>query len=104
MSSETEMDSGLEHGMCHEAQRRKTPCAPRHAGGNHSLRLGAHWQHSCSLTTMPALLDELKSELRALVGAENLIDGGQSLETLSKDFYWYSPVLRRLIEDKREIG
>jgi FAD/FMN-containing dehydrogenase len=50
---------------------------------------------------MPALLDELKSELRALVGAENLIDGGDSLETLSKDFYWYSPVLRRLIEDKR---
>jgi FAD/FMN-containing dehydrogenase len=50
---------------------------------------------------MPALLDELKSELRALVGAENLIDGGESLETLSKDFYWYSPVLCRLIEDKR---
>ena len=50
---------------------------------------------------MPALLDELKSDLRALVGAENLIEGGDSLETLSKDFYWYSPVLRRLIEDKR---
>jgi FAD/FMN-containing dehydrogenase len=50
---------------------------------------------------MPALLDELKSELRALVGVENLVDGGGSLETLSKDFYWYSPVLRRLIEDKR---
>jgi FAD/FMN-containing dehydrogenase len=50
---------------------------------------------------MPALLDELKSELRALVGAVNLIDGGETLETLSKDFYWYSPVLRRQIEDKR---
>jgi FAD/FMN-containing dehydrogenase len=50
---------------------------------------------------MPALMDELKSELRALVGAENLIDGGDALETLSKDFYWYSPVLRRQIEDKR---
>jgi FAD/FMN-containing dehydrogenase len=50
---------------------------------------------------MHALMDELKSELRALVGAENLIDGGDSLETLSKDFYWYSPVLRRQLEDKR---
>jgi FAD/FMN-containing dehydrogenase len=50
---------------------------------------------------MAAQLDELKSELRALVGAENLIDAGASLETLSKDFYWYSPVLRRLLEDKR---
>ena len=50
---------------------------------------------------MAAQTDELKSELRALVGAENLIDAGDSLETLSKDFYWYSPVLRRQLEDKR---
>jgi FAD/FMN-containing dehydrogenase len=50
---------------------------------------------------MPALMDELKSEMRAVVGAENLIDGGETLETLSKDFYWYSPVLRRQLDDKR---
>jgi FAD/FMN-containing dehydrogenase len=50
---------------------------------------------------MPAQMDELKSELRAVVGAENLIDAGETLETLSKDFYWYSPVLRRQLEDKR---
>jgi len=50
---------------------------------------------------MAAQTDELKSELRALVGAENLIDAGATLETLSKDFYWYSPVLRRQLEDKR---
>jgi FAD/FMN-containing dehydrogenase len=50
---------------------------------------------------MPALMDELKSEMRDVVGAENLIDGGESLETLSKDFYWYSPVLRRQLDDKR---
>jgi FAD/FMN-containing dehydrogenase len=50
---------------------------------------------------MPALMDELKSEMRAVVGTENLIDGGESLETLSKDFYWYSPVLRRQLDDKR---
>jgi FAD/FMN-containing dehydrogenase len=46
-------------------------------------------------------MDELKSELRAMVGAENLIGAGDALETLSKDFYWYSPVLRRQLEDKR---
>jgi FAD/FMN-containing dehydrogenase len=50
---------------------------------------------------MPAQMDELKTELRAVVGAENLVDGGESLETLSKDFYWYSPVLRRQLDDKR---
>ena len=46
-------------------------------------------------------MDELKSELRALVGAANLVESGDTLETLSKDFYWYSPVLRRLLDDKR---
>jgi FAD/FMN-containing dehydrogenase len=50
---------------------------------------------------MAAQMDELKSELRARVGAENVIDGGDALETLSKDFYWYSPVLRRQLDDKR---
>jgi FAD/FMN-containing dehydrogenase len=50
---------------------------------------------------MSARIDELKSELRALVGAANLIDAGDTLETLSKDFYWYSPVLKRQLEDKR---
>jgi FAD/FMN-containing dehydrogenase len=49
---------------------------------------------------MPARTEELKTELRALVGAANLIDSGESLESLSKDFYWYSPVLKRLLEDK----
>jgi FAD/FMN-containing dehydrogenase len=44
---------------------------------------------------------ELKAELRAAVGAEYLIDAGEALETLSKDFYWYSPVLRRQIESKQ---
>jgi FAD/FMN-containing dehydrogenase len=50
---------------------------------------------------MVARVDELKSELRALVGDPYLIDSGDSLETLSKDFYWYSPVLKRQLEDKR---
>jgi FAD/FMN-containing dehydrogenase len=50
---------------------------------------------------MDARIDELKSELRALVGAANLIESGDSLETLSKDFYWYSPILKAKLEDKR---
>ena len=50
---------------------------------------------------MLSRMDELKSELRTRVGAENLIDVGETLETLSKDFYWYSPVLRRQLDDKR---
>ena len=46
-------------------------------------------------------LDTLKSDLRAIVGAANVFDGGETLEALSKDFYWYSPVLKRQLEDKR---
>ncbi|HEY1848919.1 MAG TPA: FAD-binding oxidoreductase [Opitutaceae bacterium] len=46
-------------------------------------------------------MEELKSELRAIVGPANLVDSGDTLEALSKDFYWYSPVLRRQLEEKR---
>jgi len=49
---------------------------------------------------MVSRTDELKAELRSLVGAVNVIDSGESLETLSKDFYWYSPVLKRQLDDK----
>jgi len=46
-------------------------------------------------------LDTLKSDLRAAVGAANVFDSGETLEAQSKDFYWYSPVLKRLLDDKR---
>lgn len=49
--------------------------------------------------TEPVL--SLARDLRALVGADQVIDSGEALETLSKDFYWYSPVLRRQLDDKR---
>jgi len=45
-------------------------------------------------------MDELKAELRAVVGAPNLVDSGSSLEALSKDYYWYSPILKPKLEDK----
>jgi hypothetical protein len=50
---------------------------------------------------MYAVPDNLRAGLRALLGPENVVEGGDSLETLSKDFYWYSPVLRRQLDDKR---
>jgi len=49
---------------------------------------------------MAARIDELKSELRAVSGADNVVDSGDALEALSKDFYWYSPVLRRQLDGK----
>jgi len=49
---------------------------------------------------MAESLDGLIAELRALIGAANVIDAGESLETLSKDYYWYSPVLKRQLEHK----
>jgi FAD/FMN-containing dehydrogenase len=52
------------------------------------------------LVPMVPRTDELKVELKALVGAANVIDSGESLETLSKDYYWYSPVLKRQLDDK----
>jgi len=46
-------------------------------------------------------IEELKEALRAIVGADNVVDSGDTLAALSKDFYWYSPVLRRQLEEKR---
>ena len=50
---------------------------------------------------MSIIPDFLRTELRELLGPEYLIESGDSLETLSKDFYWYSPVLKRQLDDKR---
>ncbi len=50
---------------------------------------------------MPTLTEPLLAELRNLVGADQVIAAGDALEKLSKDFYWYSPVLRAQLEAKR---
>src|ERR1017187_5199153 len=88
------------HGMC-RGPKSARPVQFASRARKPGLRPRARWQHSCFLPTMVAQMDELKSALRALVGEANLIDSGDALETLSKDFYWYSPVLRRQLDDKR---
>jgi FAD/FMN-containing dehydrogenase len=50
---------------------------------------------------MPAFPESLRVELRALLGAENLVESGDTLEALSKDYYWYSPALKPLLDHKR---
>jgi hypothetical protein len=50
---------------------------------------------------MPAFPEDLRLELRALLGADNLVESGDTLETLSKDYYWYSPALRPQLDHKR---
>jgi FAD/FMN-containing dehydrogenase len=48
-----------------------------------------------------AFPDSLRTELRVLLGAENLVESGDSLASLSLDYYWYSPALRPLLDAKR---
>lgn len=50
---------------------------------------------------MSALPSALPERLAAIVGGANVVSDGNLMETLSKDFYWYSPILRRQLDDKR---
>jgi FAD/FMN-containing dehydrogenase len=49
------------------------------------------------VTVSPDLLDALS----AVAGTENVITDPAGVETLSKDYYWYSPVLRKRLEERR---
>ena len=47
-------------------------------------------------------MGDLAMDLMGLVGdASRVLTQPQVVERLSKDFYWYSPVLKPLLEDKR---
>ncbi len=50
---------------------------------------------------MPTFPDSLRTDLRALLGEDNLVESGDTLASLSLDYYWYSPALRPLLENKR---
>lgn len=41
------------------------------------------------------------SALRAILAEDQIVLREESLDKLSKDFYWYSPVLKRQLEDKK---
>ncbi|MBB6635796.1 FAD-binding oxidoreductase [Cohnella thailandensis] len=45
-----------------------------------------------------------QKELADVVGEEGLLLGDEQREKLSKDYYWYSPVLEPLLRDKRADG
>ncbi|MEM7336805.1 MAG: FAD-binding protein, partial [Chloroflexota bacterium] len=41
------------------------------------------------------------SDLRAIVGDKNVIDGGSGLDRNSRDAFWYSPILKPQLEHKK---
>lgn len=43
----------------------------------------------------------LTAQLQSFLPADRVIDAPAEVDRLSKDFYWYSPVLKRQLEDKR---
>jgi FAD/FMN-containing dehydrogenase len=57
--------------------------------------------YAYDIVSTPTAIDSLHEELRALLGDDNLIASGDSLTTLSRDYYWYSPALKIQLEDKR---
>ena len=50
---------------------------------------------------MTDLSDALTAEWRALLGADSLIGSESALARLARDFFWFSPVLRRQFDSKR---
>ncbi|TVP82333.1 MAG: FAD-binding oxidoreductase [Puniceicoccaceae bacterium] len=55
---------------------------------------------SSVLPQNPPLNPDLIQSLEAVLDAERVITG-EKTEKFSKDFYWYSPVLKPMLEDKR---
>jgi len=51
-----------------------------------------------------SLSPELIADLQAIVGEDQVVTSGTKLETLSKDFYWYSPVLRDRLDDRNAFA
>ena len=45
--------------------------------------------------------DSRTAEWRALLGADSLIGSESALARLARDFFWFSPVLRRQLDSKQ---
>lgn len=71
-----------------------------------SLRVG--WQITCNPQTMSnsttgapqTITPSVMEELRAILPERQIITG-EKTEKYAKDFYWYSPVLKEILEDKK---
>ena len=50
---------------------------------------------------MTDLSDSLTAGWRALLGADSLIGSESALARLARDFFWFSPVLRRQLDSKQ---
>ncbi len=50
---------------------------------------------------LPEIDDQMISSFQTVVGEENVLTDYESVEKLSKDFYWYSPILKKQLENKQ---
>lgn len=48
-----------------------------------------------------AFTDELLAQLQSIVGDEHVLTHPDKVDKLSKDFYWYSPILKQKLDERR---
>ena len=54
-----------------------------------------------SNTLLPEISDRHISDFISVAGEENVLTDYDNVEKLSKDFYWYSPILKKQLENKQ---
>lgn len=75
------------------------PQTPRQEKASSVFLEQAFQSHNLKPSTVP--IQALKSRLASRLTSEQIIDDPATVDRLSKDFYWYSPVLKRLLESKQ---
>ena len=53
-----------------------------------------------SINLLPEIDDQMISSFQSVVGEDNVFTDYDNVEKLSKDFYWYSPILKKQLEKK----